>query len=192
MSSRQLVAIASCLVALCCHASRAQEVAPAAKPPSWTELLSERLPQYGHRNWIAIVDSAYPAQSKPGLEMVVVQGAGQIDAVKTVLQLLAHSKHVRPMIYLDAELPHVAEADAPGIDRYRAELAKVLEGRAPQSLPHGEIINHLDAAGTKFRVLVLKTNLALPYTSVFIELDCGYWSADAEKRLRDAMAAEAK
>jgi hypothetical protein len=37
-------------------------------------------------------------------------------------------------------------------------------------------------------VLVLKTRLTIPYTSVFIRLECGYWSADAEKRLRAAMA----
>jgi hypothetical protein len=36
-------------------------------------------------------------------------------------------------------------------------------------------------------VLILKTNLRLPYTSVFIELDCGYWSPEAERRLRDKM-----
>ncbi|MFT6621310.1 MAG: hypothetical protein ACJASX_004228, partial [Limisphaerales bacterium] len=26
------------------------------------------------------------------------------------------------------------------------------------------------------------------YTSVFLELDCGYWSGEKEKRLRDAIA----
>jgi hypothetical protein len=31
------------------------------------------------------------------------------------------------------------------------------------------------------------TNLTLPYTSVFLELDCGYWSPEAEQRLRDAI-----
>jgi hypothetical protein len=29
----------------------------------------------------------------------------------------------------------------------------------------------------------------LPYTSVFIQLDCGYWSAEAEQRLRAAFSA---
>ena len=47
----------------------------------------------------------------------------------------------------------------------------------------------LDAAGRAFRVLLLKTTLALPYTSVFVELDCGYWSAEAEAALRAAIAA---
>jgi hypothetical protein len=27
----------------------------------------------------------------------------------------------------------------------------------------------------------------MPYTSVFVELDCGYWSDAAEQRLRKAM-----
>jgi len=42
-------------------------------------------------------------------------------------------------------------------------------------------------------VLVLKTRMAIPYTSVFLQLDCQYWSADSEARLREAMkAAERK
>jgi hypothetical protein len=56
-------------------------------------------------------------------------------------------------------------------------------------MPHEQIIDKLDSAGAKFNVLVLKTNLVLPYTSVFFELDCGYWGAEQEQRLRDAMKA---
>jgi hypothetical protein len=29
--------------------------------------------------------------------------------------------------------------------------------------------------------------MTIPYSSVFIRLDCKYWSADAEKRLRARM-----
>jgi len=36
-------------------------------------------------------------------------------------------------------------------------------------------------------VLVIKTDMTIPYTSVFFELDCGYWDSDAEKRLREGM-----
>jgi hypothetical protein len=31
--------------------------------------------------------------------------------------------------------------------------------------------------------------MTIPYTSVFFELDCGYWNAEAEVRLRQAMLA---
>ena len=41
-------------------------------------------------------------------------------------------------------------------------------------------------------MLVLKTNMTIPYTSVFIRLDCKYWTADQEKRLRSKMAASTK
>ena len=49
----------------------------------------------------------------------------------------------------------------------------------------------VDEAGKLFHILVLKTNMTIPYTSVFIRLDCKYLSADAEKRLRAKMAAAA-
>jgi hypothetical protein len=39
-----------------------------------------------------------------------------------------------------------------------------------------------------FHVLVLKANMTTPCMSVLIRLECGYWSADAEKRLREKMA----
>ena len=32
-----------------------------------------------------------------------------------------------------------------------------------------------------------KTNEVIPYSSVFIELDCKYWSPEKEKTLRHAM-----
>ena len=50
-----------------------------------------------------------------------------------------------------------------------------------------EIIAELDRAGQKFHILLLKTNLTIPYTSVFLQLECGYWNADSEKRLRAAL-----
>jgi hypothetical protein len=40
-----------------------------------------------------------------------------------------------------------------------------------------------------FRILIVKTDMIIPYTSVFFELDCGYWNAEAEGRLRGSMKA---
>ena len=42
----------------------------------------------------------------------------------------------------------------------------------------------LDEAGKSFHVLLLKSKLTLPYTTVFLQLDCGYWSNEAEQNLR--------
>jgi hypothetical protein len=152
----------------------------------WRGVLDRRLPTFGHRNWIVIADSAYPAQSRPGIETFVTE-ANHLDVVQEVLSRLARSKHLRPVVYLDAELAHVEEDDAPGITRLRYNLKKAIGRRDMRSLPHEKLIERLDKAGEKFQVLVLKTTLTMPYTSVFVELDCGYWSDAAEQRLRKAM-----
>jgi D-ribose pyranose/furanose isomerase RbsD len=141
----------------------------------------------GHRNWIAVVDSAYPLQTSTGIETINTN-ADQLEVVKTVLDRLAKAKHVRPVILTDAELKAVPESDAQGVTAYRKALTNLLGKTEQQSLPHEEIISKLDEAGKTFHILVLKTRLTIPYTSVFIRLECGYWSADAEKSLRAAMA----
>ena len=158
----------------------------AAQTTDWRTRLNEELPLLGHRNWIAIVDSAYPLQTSGGIETVETN-ADQLDVVKAVLGELGKAKHVRPIIFTDAELKVVPEKDATGVTAYRDSLGNVLGKNEVQSLPHEEIISKLDEAGKTFHILVLKTRLTIPYTSVFIRLECGYWSADAEKRLREAM-----
>jgi len=153
---------------------------------AWESKLRQELPLLGHRNWIVIADSAYPLQTAPGIETVYAD-VDQLAAVKTVLAELSKTKHVRPITYTDSELNFVAEKDAPGVEEYRRGLRRVLGEHTPQELPHEKIIGKLDEAGNTFRVLLIKTRLTIPYTSVFIQLDCGYWSAEAEKRLRDTM-----
>ena len=66
-------------------------------------------------------------------------------------------------------------------------MEKILAGQPAQILPHEQIIGKLDEAGKTFKVLLIKTPLTLPYTSVFFQLECGYWNAAAEKELRDAL-----
>ena len=161
----------------------------AGQPSSWTDVVRQHLPLLGHRNWIVIVDSAYPLQVAPGIETVYAPG-NQLTVVSEVLNALGKTRHVKPTIYIDAELKHVAEADAPGVGDYRDGLKEVLKGLSPEVLPHEAIIRKLDEAGKTFKVLVIKTPLTIPYTSVFLQLECGYWNAEAEQRLRDAVQAQ--
>jgi hypothetical protein len=153
----------------------------------WQQKLAERIPLYGHRNWIVIADSAYPAQSRDGIETIVVN-APQVRVLQTVLSQLDASKHVRPIVYTDQELKFIPEAEAPGVSGYRETLAMLLKNRDSNVLPHEQIISKLDQTAQTFRVLIIKTNMAIPYTSVFLQLDCGYWSAESERKLRAAMA----
>ena len=144
------------------------------------------MPLLGHRNWIVVADSAYPLQTAPGIETIYVD-ASQLEVVKGVIAELAKTKHVKPTIYTDAEMKYVAETNAPGISAYRDGLGEILANQAAQVLPHEQIISRLDEAGKTFKVLLIKTPLTKPYTSVFIQLECGYWNAESERELRDAM-----
>jgi hypothetical protein len=163
----------------------------AAQPSSqssWKAKVSGAMPLLGHRNWILIVDSAYPLQASPGIETIETD-ASQLEVVRYVLRAINNSIHVRPVISMDAELPFVPEEDASGASSYRVEIADLLRDYPVQSVPHDKVIANIDEASKLFHILVLKTNMTIPYTSVFIRLDCKYWSADAEQRMRARMAA---
>jgi L-fucose mutarotase/ribose pyranase (RbsD/FucU family) len=156
---------------------------PVREAESWESSFKRLLPLYGHRNWIVVADSAYPAQSNPGIETVFT-GGDHSEVLKTVLDAIDASIHVRAHAYLDAELNQVAEEDAPGVSSLRKEMIRLLAGKNTHELAHEEIIARLDRAGKLFRILILKSTLAIPYSSVFLELDCGYWREEAEERLR--------
>jgi L-fucose mutarotase/ribose pyranase (RbsD/FucU family) len=156
--------------------------------PEWKAHLSTILPLFGHRNWIVVADSAYPAQSRPGIETIIADGS-QADVVRHVFDAITTSGHLRAKVYVDKELAFVSEQEAPGVEEYRKQLDAALTGARVHSIPHEHVIARLDEAAQVFRILIIKTSMAIPYTSVFFELDCGYWSVAAEVRLRDSMAA---
>jgi D-ribose pyranose/furanose isomerase RbsD len=158
-----------------------------ADRPAWEVRLNEALPFLGHRNWIVIADSAYPLQSREGIETIIAN-TDQVRVLRHVLAVLDNSKHVRPIVYLDKELSFLNDDAVLGIGPYKASVEDLTRNREAHSLPHEEIIHMLDEAGQTFHVLIIKTNMVMPYTSVFLQLDCAYWGPDAEKKLRAAMA----
>jgi D-ribose pyranose/furanose isomerase RbsD len=155
---------------------------------TWRERLNDALPLLGHRNWIVVADSAYPAQARSGIETVFA-GQSLIEVLEEVVAQLKAAPHVRPFVYMDEELQFVSEQDAPGVQRCRRRLASLFENFTIEALPHEQIIERLDEAGRTFRILVIKTTETVPYSSVFLRLDCAYWSDSAERRLRAALAA---
>ena len=159
-----------------------------AQSSDWEAKVAESMPLLGHRNWILVVDSAYPLQTSPGIETIETN-ADQLEVVQSVLDAIHHSIHVRSDIFMDAELPYVPDQDAPGASAYRAKIGELLASYKVESLPHEKIIANIDQAGKTFHILVVKTNMTIPYTSVFIQLNCKYWSDAAEARLRAKMTA---
>src|ERR1700734_1136980 len=144
---------------------------PRITKSNWESQLETLLPLYGHRNWIVVADSAYPAQSKPGIE-TVVSGAGQLEVARKVLDAVNATSHVRANIYLDRELDFVSDADAPGVTRYGRQLNALLKGANTIPMLHEQIIAKLDQVSQVFRVLIIKTDLTFPYTTVLFQLGC--------------------
>ncbi len=160
--------------------------AAAAQNP-WRDQLARLLPAMGRHNWIVVADPAYPLVNSTGMT-VVATDLGQTDLLTLVLDAILRTGNWRPAFYTDAELPAVAEQDAIGIGAYRAQLSALLKGgEVVRSLTEEQIMSNLQEVARDYRVLVLKSNTRLPYSSVYIQLDSGFWSQDAEKRLRSAM-----
>jgi L-fucose mutarotase/ribose pyranase (RbsD/FucU family) len=152
----------------------------------WRTDVEQTLKLFGHRNWIVIADAAYPEQSNPAIKTITIDDS-QLEATAYVRQLIEKTKHVDANIFIDKEMNFVSEKDAKGIDSYRADLDKVLEGKPVKTMLHEDIIRELDASAKLFNVLIIKTDLAIPYTSVFFQLECGYWNGEAEKNMRQQL-----
>jgi hypothetical protein len=164
----------------------AMSYAQAAKAPAWTDTLAGYIPALGHRNWIVVADSAFPLQISPGIETIVTN-EDHFAVLAKVLKAVDGAKHLRPKIWLDKELSFVTEDLAPGADDARRRLDEALKGRGAAPVLHEELIARLDQAGKAFKIVMVKTTLAVPYTSVFLELDCGYWPSENEAKMRERM-----
>lgn len=157
----------------------------------WGELeefedLKNFLPLFGHRNWIQIADMAFPSLVSSGVKTIWA-GKEILPVLDFVLEVINSQSHVRPIFWLDEELDFLKEEWATGITNFRQELHKRLNNFPVKKLPHEQLIAKLSEAGKEFQILVIKTKTCLPYTSVFIELDCAYWDEQREQFLRDAM-----
>jgi len=153
---------------------------------NWKAEIENLLPMMGHRNWILVVDAAYPLQINPGIQTLTT-GENQLDVVREVLKRIEDAPHVSPDIFLDKEIDFVSEKEVSDIKKYRKQLDKLLDDQMVTKLLHEQLLQIIDEAGQTYQVLVLKTNQMMPYTSVFIRLDCGYWNAEQEQQMRETM-----
>jgi hypothetical protein len=142
----------------------------------WRYEFSKELSLFGHRNWILIVDKAFPAQTGSGIRTIAT-GEDLPDVLSFVLQEIDHSTHVSPIVYTDKELSFITSDLVANIDAYRSELDEILGHYNPRVILHDSVFVKIDEASKLFKILVLKTEEVIAYSSVFIELDCRYWSA---------------
>lgn len=162
---------------------------------NWKSQFDQKLPLLGHRNWIVIADKAFPEQNAAGIE-VINTNENLLPVLKYVLQQLNSSGHVKPIVYQDKELQFITESQAKGVASFRIESEKLLSKEKtslelqPQTILHDSVFTKLDEASKLFKIVVLKTNETIPYTSVFLQLDCSYWNAEKEKQLREKMKSQ--
>lgn len=176
----------SMLLFLSCSHHKEKAQSTQIQATNWKNEVEKTVKLFGHRNWIVVADGAYPKQSNPAIKTIAVD-ADQLEVVNYVNQLIAKANHVDANIFVDKEMDFVAEEDAAGIDKYRTELTNLLETKSVKTKLHESIISELDNSAKLFNVLIIKTNLAIPYTSVFFQLECGYWNGDAEKNMRQQL-----
>jgi D-ribose pyranose/furanose isomerase RbsD len=188
MPTRRLRTIV-CFFALFVSSSFSQSQA-SGSISDWKAIVQNRLPLYGHRNWIVVSDSAFPVYAAPGIETIVVT-ENLPSVLKYVAGAISSSRHVRATVFLDKELQFIDEHDYPGVSELRRQIAALFSKEQVSSVPHAEVMSKIEEAGKTFRILFIKTTATIPYTSVFMRLDCGYMNDEVERKIRTAMGADA-
>lgn len=144
------------------------------KPTTWKEALNHWLPRLGHRNWIAVVDSAYPLQSGDGFEMIITNEP-HWSVAQAVKDAIDAAVHVRSTPLVDEELIFMDSVPIPNWIN-------------PDNChPHESLISRLNSAATNFKIVIIKTEETTAYSSIFFPLECGYWSDAQELELRNKM-----
>lgn len=158
---------------------------PQEQPVTWATQLAEKLPLLGHRNWIVITDMAYPLQSGSGITTLFANEP-YTEVLRKVKVQIDEAPHVFAHVYRDRELSFISEADMPGVDSLRAEMAKIC-GKEAQDVDHEELLKRMDEAGRLYNIVIIKTPLTMAYTTTFFELDCAYWNGQKQENLVKAM-----
>lgn len=173
------------MLSSCSGVSKAPEPAEA----SWKEELAEKIPLLGHRNWIVVTDMAYPLQTSPGITTLYAPQPFS-EVVGLVAGNIRKSHHLSSTVYQDSELLGLTPALAPGVTAYRDSLSRELSDVHVVYMPHEQLIHKLDSASALYQVIIIKTGMTLPYSSVFFELGCGYWDDKRESALREAVGSQ--
>jgi D-ribose pyranose/furanose isomerase RbsD len=156
---------------------------------AWQGAVDHQASQLGYRNWIVIAEASFPAQNRPGIRQVSAD-AGVPEVLDHILHTLEQTENVRPRLYLTRELRSVENDIAPGIDDHRKRLKTAMHGHEATELDQQSLVTLMEDANRSFDVLVIRTQSALPYSSVFIELQPGYWDSTSESLLRERIERE--
>lgn len=179
--------ICSLLVAIHFLVSCQPPIPPTPPTPAWLETVDAEVHKLGTFNWVIVAEPAFPALSRSGVTTITTP-VSTLEALDGVLQSIDAHSHVRPLIHLTREANALTENDTPGINDHRAGLKQVLMGRETLTLTNNSLNLLITDARKNYRILVVKTSTSLPYTSIFLELESGYWDGESETALRKRMS----
>lgn len=148
---------------------------------TWKKEFCQDINLMGHRNWIVVTDMAYPLQSQPGIKTYYT-GESYLDVLSVVKEMIDKAPHIKANVYQDKELLFLDEKVVAGIDDLRRKSRQLLGNRL-QYIPHEVLISRLDSLSRVFNVFILKSDLTMPFTSAFFELDCQYWDEIKQREL---------
>jgi D-ribose pyranose/furanose isomerase RbsD len=155
----------------------------------WKSSVNHQVGQLGYRNWIVIAEASFPAHSRTGVSQVNSDAAIP-EVLDYVLNALEKTQHVKPNIYLTREMRAVDNDVAPGMDVLRDQIKNSLHGHETTEIDQQSLLTLIESSLASFDVLVIRTTTALPYSSVFLELQPGYWDDESEKQLRQRISRE--
>ena len=153
---------------------------------AWQQQFNEQLPLLGHRNWVLIVDKAFPLQTASGISYIN-SNEKLLPVLQYVLQQTNNATHIKPVIYRDKELAFITEGQVAGVTTLRRQYEEIFKGQPVQTILHNSVFSKLEQASRLFKVVVIKTDETIPYSSIFLQLDCKYWDSDKENELRSNM-----
>ncbi len=177
-------------LAFWCSCGSKSNILPAEKMVTdnndWKAVLHKELPLLGHRNWILVVDKAFPALNAPGMEVIYADD-DLLSVLKYTLNEIDSSSHVRPIIYIDKEMQFMTPQLEKGVNAFRDSLKTIVNNQPLHPELHDSVFTNIQKTSELFKVLVIKTNGTLAYSSVFLQLDCAYWNSRQEAQLREVM-----
>jgi hypothetical protein len=154
----------------------------------WSQQIANIMPVFGEGNWIVVAETAFPVLAKTTIETFPVRDSLP-NAVNMIEGILQSTDRLRGVYHISTELDFVP---AVGIDEakpYLDSLKQILPATATVRQPHEKIMDRLLEVADRARILVIKTDSAIPYGTVAIELKRGFWSDEQEAQLREAMKA---
>ncbi|RJR08801.1 hypothetical protein C4588_05450 [Candidatus Parcubacteria bacterium] len=157
---------------------------------SWSKKFNSRLPVMGKDNWIIIGDAAHPSRRAIGIETIATRKS-ITSVLDYVLSGMDKTGHAGATAWISSELEKIPDRDAIGIAKVHQEIRRQLNNAkiTTKTAIEQEILKMIEAEAGDYNILVLKSDTQLPYTTVYLHLDCRYWDETREKRLRDALRA---